>query len=311
MTTRAPAATQDGSRFSHEHAPAAPISDLDRTCVDAIRTLAIDAVQNAGSGHPGMPMAMAPVAYLLYAQVMRHNPADPGWPDRDRFVLSAGHGSMLLYAALHLSGYEVSLDDLKAFRQWESRTPGHPERGLTPGVETTTGPLGQGFANGVGMGIAERFLRERYGPQVCDHRVFAICSDGDLMEGVSAEAASLAGQLGLGRLVYLYDDNGITIDGDTALSFDREDVDARFRAYGWQVEVVEDANDLPSLRQAIAGAMSDDAHPSLIRVRSVIGYGAPGKAGTAEAHGAPLGDDEVRATKLALGYDPELEFCVP
>src|SRR5436305_12964940 len=271
------------------------ISDLDRMCVDTIRTLAIDAVERANSGHPGMPMAMAPVAYLLFTQIMRHNPADPSWPDRDRFVLSAGHGSMLLYASLHLSGYAVSLEDLKAFRHWDSITPGHAEHGITPGVETTTGPLGQGFANGVGMAIAERFLRERYGSQMCDHRVFAICSDGDLMEGVSSEAASLAGQLGLGRLVYLYDDNGITIDGGTELSFDREDVDARFEAYGWQVDFVEDANDLVSLRQAIARAIADDEHPSLIRVRSVIGYGAPTKAGTAVSHGAALGADEVRA----------------
>ena len=287
------------------------LSDLDRLCVDTVRTLAIDAVQRAGCGHPGMPMAMAPAAYLLYAQVMRHNPSDPAWPDRDRFVLSAGHGSMLLYAALHLSGYEVSLEDLRAFRQWDSLTPGHPERGITPGVETTTGPLGQGFANGVGMAIAERFLRERYGPHVCDHRVYAICSDGDLMEGVSSEAASLAGQLGLGRLVYLYDDNGITIDGDTTLSFDREDVDARFRAHGWRVDLVEDVNDLPALRHAVARAIADDEHPSLIRVRSVIGYGSPNKAGTPGSHGAALGEDEVRATKRALGWDPDADFHVP
>src|SRR5436305_5641950 len=287
------------------------ISDLDRMCVDTIRTLAIDAVQRANSGHPGMPMAMAPVAYLLFAQLMRHNPAVPGWPDRDRFVLSAGHGSMLLYAALHLSGYDVSLEDLKAFRQWDSPTPGHPEHGLTPGVETTTGPLGQGFANGVGMAIAERFLRERYGSQMCDHRVFAICSDGDLMEGVSSEAASLAAQLGLGRLVYLYDDNGITIDGATGLSFDREDVEARFRAYGWHVECVEDVNHLPSLRHAIARAIADHERPSLIAVRSVIGYGAPGKAGTPASHGSPLGTDEARGAKRALGWNPELEFHVP
>jgi transketolase len=226
---------------------AVPVTDLDRLCVDTIRGLAIDAVQRANSGHPGMPMAMAPVAYLLYAHVLRHNPANPDWPDRDRFVLSAGHGSMLLYAALHLSGYEVSLEDIKAFRQWGSITPGHPEHGLTPGVETTTGPLGQGFANGVGMAIAERFLRERYGAGVCDHRTFAICSDGDLMEGIASEAASLAGQLGLGRLVYIYDDNRITIDGDTGLSFDVEDVDARFRSYGWHVSAVEDVNDLVAL----------------------------------------------------------------
>jgi transketolase len=290
---------------------AAPLCDIDRLCVDTIRTLTIDAVQRANCGHPGMPMAMAPVAYLLYARVMHHNPGDPGWPDRDRFILSAGHGSMLLYAALHLSGYDVSLDDLKAFRAWGSRTPGHPEHGLTPGVETTTGPLGQGFANGVGMAMAERFLRERYGAAVCDHGVFAICSDGDLMEGVSAEAASLAGHLGLGRLVYLYDDNRITIDGDTALSFDGEDVDGRFRSYGWHVDSVDDVNDLGALSRALDAAIADEQRPSLIRVRSVIGYGAPTKAGTAGSHGAALGEHEVRATKLALGWDPELEFHVP
>jgi transketolase len=287
------------------------VADIDTLCVDTIRTLSMDAVQRANSGHPGMPMAMAPVAFLLYARVMRHNPANPSWPDRDRFVLSAGHGSMLLYSALHLSGYEVSIQDLKDFRQWGSITPGHPEHGLTPGVETTTGPLGQGFANGVGMAMAERFLRERYGPAVCDHRTFAICSDGDLMEGVASEAASLAGQLGLGRLVYLYDDNGITIDGDTGLSFDREDVDARFRAYGWHVSSVDDANDLEAVERAIGAAITEHERPSLIRVRSVIAYGAPTKAGTHGSHGAPLGEDEVRATKLALGWDPDFEFHVP
>jgi transketolase len=288
-----------------------PAADIDQACVDAIRTLAIDAVERANSGHPGMPMALAPVAYLLYANVLRHNPADPAWPDRDRFVLSAGHGSTLLYAALHLSGYEVSLDDLRAFRQWGSITPGHPEYGLTPGVETTTGPLGQGFANGVGMAMAERFLRERYGADVCDHRTYAICSDGDLMEGISSEAASLAGHLGLGRLIYIYDDNRITIDGDTALSFDSEDVDARFRAYGWHVMVVEDVNDLVELQRSIDAALGEEERPSLIRVRSVIAYGAPTKVGTAGAHGAPLGEDEARATKAAFGWDPELDFHVP
>jgi transketolase len=290
---------------------AVPTTDLDRLCVDTIRGLAIDGVQRANSGHPGMPMAMAPVAYLLYAHVLRHNPRNPRWPDRDRFVLSAGHGSMLLYAALHLSGYELSLEDLKAFRQWDSITPGHPEHGLTPGVETTTGPLGQGFANGVGMAIAERFLRERLGGAVCDHRTYAICSDGDLMEGIASEAASLAGQLALGRLIYIYDDNRITIDGDTSLSFDAEDVDARFRAYGWHVEVVEDVNDLVELQRAIDAAIDEDQRPSLIRVRSVIAYGAPTKAGTPGSHGAPLGEDEVRATKAALGLDPDLSFHVP
>jgi transketolase len=292
---------------------ASPV-DVDRLCIDTIRTLTIDAVERARSGHPGMPMGMAPVAYLLYSRVMRHNPRDPDWPDRDRFVLSAGHGSMLLYSVLHLSGYDLSLDDLRAFRSWGSRTPGHPERDrvhVTPGVETTTGPLGQGFANGVGMAMAERFLRERYGSEVVSHRTFGICSDGDLMEGISSEAASLAGHLGLGRLVYLYDDNHISIDGDTALTFDTEDVDARFRAYGWHVSVVQDANDLPSLETAIDEAIGDDARPSLIRVRSVIGYPAPSKAGTSAAHGSALGPDEVRATKVALGWDPELHFHVP
>jgi transketolase len=289
----------------------APQVEPERACIDTIRTLTIDAVQRAGNGHPGMPMGMAPVAYLLYAEVMRHNPRDPQWPDRDRFVLSAGHGSMLLYSILHLSGYDVSLDDVKAFRQWGSRTPGHPEVGHTPGVETTTGPLGQGFANAVGMAMAERFLRERYGTEVIDHRIFGICSDGDLMEGVSAEAASLAGHLGLGRLVFLYDDNHISIDGDTALSFDTEDVQARFRAYGWHVQSVADANDLDALRVAIAAACEEQARPSLIAVRSVIGYPAPTKGGTSAAHGAALGEDEVRATKVALGWDPDRHFHVP
>ncbi|HEX7299828.1 MAG TPA: transketolase [Solirubrobacteraceae bacterium] len=283
----------------------------DRLAVDTIRTLAMDAVQKANSGHPGMPMGMAPVAYLLFKEVMRHNPRDPHWQDRDRFVLSAGHGSMLLYAVLHLCGYDVTLDDLKGFRQWESRTPGHPEVHHTPGVETTTGPLGQGFANAVGMALAERFLRERFGAEVQDHRIFGICSDGDLMEGVSAEAASIAGHLGLGRLVFLYDDNHISIDGDTALSFDTEDVEARFRAYGWHTQAVEDANDLDALRAAIAAAVDEQERPSLIRVRSTIAYGAPTKAGTASAHGAPLGEDEVRATKEAFGWDPDEHFHVP
>jgi transketolase len=285
--------------------------DPDRLAVDTIRTLAMDAVQKANSGHPGMPMGMAPVGYLLFSEIMRHNPRDPHWPDRDRFVLSAGHGSMLLYACLHLSGYDLALDDLKQFRQWDSRTPGHPELHDTPGVETTTGPLGQGFGNAVGMALAERFLRERYGAEVQDHRIFGICSDGDLMEGISAEAASIAGHLGLGRLVFLYDDNHISIDGDTALSFDTEDVEARFRAYGWHTQHVSDANDLDALREAIAAGIAEEARPSLIRVRSTIAYGAPTKAGTAAAHGAPLGEDEVRATKERFGWDPDKHFYVP
>jgi transketolase len=294
---------------SRRAAPGEP--ELDRLCVDTIRVLAMDAVERAQSGHPGMPMAMAPAAYLLYTRYLKHNPSDPRWPDRDRFVLSAGHGSMLLYALLHLSGYDLSLDELQRFRQWGSRTPGHPEYRETPGVETTTGPLGQGFANGVGMAMAERFLRERYGAAVMDHRVFALCSDGDLMEGVSAEAASLAGHLGLGRLVYLWDDNGITIDGATSLSFATEDVEARFRAYGWHVVAVEDANDLDALADAIDAAILEEEQPSLVRVSSVIGWPAPNKQGTAAAHGAPLGEEEVRAAKEALGWDPSLEFVVP
>jgi transketolase len=295
-------------------------SELERLCIDTIRCLSMDAVERATCGHPGLPMAMAPVAHLLYTRVLRHNPADPDWPDRDRFVLSAGHGSMLLYSILHLTGYDLPMSELERFRQWNSRTPGHPERMLdaraeghvdTPGVETTTGPLGQGFANGVGMAMAERFLRERYGPEVMDHRVFSICSDGDLMEGVSAEAASLAGHLRLGRLVYLYDDNSITIDGSTGLSFATEDVEARFRAYGWHTLAVQDVNDLEELQAAIDAAIAEEERPSLIRVRSIIGYPAPNKQGTAKAHGAALGEDEIRATKELLGWDPDRHFFVP
>jgi transketolase len=296
-------------------APRADEAHVDRLCVDTIRVLSMDAVQRANSGHPGLPMAMAPVAHVLFTRFLRHDPTDPDWPDRDRFVLSAGHGSMLLYSVLHLAGHGLTLDDLRAFRSWGSRTPGHPERilghPLTPGVETTTGPLGQGFANGVGMAMAERFLRERYGARVMDHRVFAICSDGDLMEGVAAEAASLAGHLGLGRLIYLYDDNGITIDGSTSLSFAGEDVVSRFSAYGWHTAVVDDANDLDAVDAAIEAGIADDQRPSLIRVRSIIGYPAPSRQGTAAAHGQALGEDEVRATKHVLGWDPDATFVVP
>ena len=288
---------------------------LDRLCIDTIRVLSADAVQQARSGHPGLPMAMAPVAHVLYGRMMRHDPGAPGWPDRDRFILSAGHGSMLLYSALHLAGYDLPLQELMRFRQWGSRTPGHPERilgePLTPGVETTTGPLGQGFANGVGMALAERFLRERFGAEMTDHRIFGLCSDGDLMEGVSAEAASLAGHLGLGRLVYVYDDNRITIDGDTSLSFSGEDVEARFRAYGWHTTSVEDVNDMDALEDAISLAIAEESRPSLIRARSVIGYPSPAKMGTSAAHGAPLGEDELRRVKLVLGFDPNEAFVVP
>jgi transketolase len=289
-------------------------SETDQLCIDTIRTLSMDAIQKANSGHPGLPMAMAPAAYLLYRRIMSHNPADPMWPDRDRFLLSAGHGSMLLYSVLHLTGYDLPMDEIKQFRQWGSRTAGHPERDretITPGVEVTTGPLGQGFANGVGMAMAEQYLRERYGSEVMDHRTYAIVSDGDLMEGIASEAASLAGQLGLGRLIYLYDDNDISLDGPTSLSFDRENVDQRFEAYGWHVIDVHDANDLVALETAIRNAERHDSQPSLIRVKSIIGYPSPNKSGTSAAHGAALGDDEVALTKKVLGWDPEKTFYVP
>lgn len=289
-------------------------TDIDRLSIDTIRTLSMDGVQAANSGHPGLPMAMAPIAYLLFTRVMEHNPADPSWPDRDRFVLSAGHGSMLLYSVLHLSGYDLSLDELKSFRQWGSLTPGHPERDrvhVTPGVEITTGPLGQGFANGVGMAMAENFLRAHFGAEVQNHRVFAIVSDGDLMEGIAAEAASLAGKLGLGRIVYLYDDNDISLDGPTELSFDTEDVAKRFEAYRWHVQTVDDANDLGALEVAIDQAMREEERPSLIRVKSIIGWPSPNKQGTSKAHGSPLGEDEVRLTKEVLGWDPDKHFYIP
>src|SRR5439155_10435249 len=275
----------------------------------------MDAVQQANAGHPGTAMALAPLAYLLYTEVLRHSPSNPDWPDRDRFVLSAGHACILQYACLHLTGYNLSLEELKRFRQWQSITPGHPEHFLTPGVGTTTGPLGQGFASGVGMGIAERFLAERYNrpgwDEIVDHRVYAICSDGDLMEGVSNEAASIAGQLGLGKLVYFYDDNRITIDGTTSLSFTVEDRGKRFEAQGWHVQHVDDANDLDALRSAIGNAQEVLDRPSLIVVRSHIAYGAPHAVDTATAHGSPLGEDEVRAAKEALGWDPDKHFYVP
>jgi transketolase len=289
-------------------------TSIDQLGVDTIRTLSMDAVQKANSGHPGLPMGMAPAAYVLYAKVMRHNPKDPDWPDRDRFVLSAGHGSMLLYSVLHLAGYDLPLDELKKFRQWGSLTPGHPERDrvhVTPGVEVTTGPLGQGFANGVGMALAERFLREKYGSDVMDHFIYAIVSDGDLMEGVAAEAASLAGQYGLGKLVYLYDDNSISLDGPTSLSFDGEDVGKRFEAYGWEVLEIHDAQDLVAIQSAIEEGQRHTEKPTLIRVKSIIGYPSPNKQGTSKAHGAALGEDEVRATKEAMGWDPDAHFAVP
>jgi transketolase len=291
-----------------------PKDDLERRSMDTIRVLAMDSVQKANAGHPGTAMALAPVAYLIYTELLRHNPADPDWPDRDRFVLSAGHACILQYTALHLTGYDLTLDDLKQFRQWGSRTPGHPEHFLTPGVETTTGPLGQGVANGVGFGVAERFLAQRYNRphhQIVDHRVYAICSDGDLMEGVASEAASIAGHLGLGKLIYLYDDNRITIDGTTTLSFSREDKGKRFEAYGWHVQHVHDVNDLGEVRAAYRAAEEEIERPSLIVAHTHIAYPAPHAIDTAKAHGSPLGEDEVRATKEVLGWDPDGHFVVP
>jgi transketolase len=287
-------------------------SGLDQTCINAIRVLTIDAVQKANSGHCGLPMAMAPVGYLLYTQFMRHNPKNPEWFGRDRFVLSAGHGSMLLYSLLYLTGYDLSLDDIKQFRQLGSKTPGHPEYGVTEGVETTTGPLGQGFGNGVGMAMAAKHLEARFERDksgLFDHRIFGICSDGDLMEGVASEAASIAGHLGLGNIVYIYDDNHVTIDGHTELSFD-EDVCKRFDAYKWHTQVVEDANDLAALSKAIEKAIKETSRPSLIRVRSIIGYGSPHKQGTSAAHSNPLGVEEVKLTKEFYGYPTEPPFFV-
>jgi transketolase len=287
-------------------------SGLDQTCINAIRVLAIDAVQKANSGHCGLPMAMAPVGYLLYTRFMRHNPKNPEWFGRDRFVLSAGHGSMLLYSLLYLTGYDLSLDDIKQFRQLGSKTPGHPEYGVIEGIETTTGPLGQGFGNAVGMAMAAKHLEARFERDksgLFDHRIFGICSDGDLMEGVASEAASIAGHLGLGNIVYIYDDNHVTIDGHTELTFD-EDVCKRFDAYKWHTQVVEDANDLAALSKAIENAIKETSRPSLIRVRSIIGYGSPHKQGTSAAHSNPLGVEEVKLTKEFYGYPTEPPFFV-
>jgi transketolase len=291
-----------------------PNSEIEQLSIDTIRTLSMDMVQQANAGHPGTAMALAPLAYLLYTEVMHHNPASPHWPNRDRFILSAGHACVLQYSTLHLTGYNLSLEELKRFRQWQSATPGHPEFRHTEGVEVTTGPLGQGFANGVGMGFAERFLAATFNrpaiDPVVDHRVYVICSDGDLMEGVSYESGSLAGTNALGKLVYFYDDNHITIDGTTAISF-TEDRAARFEAQGWHVQHVEDVNDLGVLREAIANAEAETARPSMIVCRTHIAYGAPKAVDTAKAHGSPLGAEEVAAAKRALGWDPDRHFYVP
>jgi transketolase len=281
--------------------------------INTIRLLSVDGVQKANSGHPGLPMGAAPMAYVLWQKHLRHNPKNPKWPDRDRFVLSAGHGSMLLYSLLHLYGYDLGLDELKAFRQWGSRAPGHPEAFCTPGVEATTGPLGQGASNSVGMAMAERFLAGRYnrpGQTIVDHRTYALVGDGDLMEGITHEAASLAGHLGLGKLTWLYDDNRISLDGPTSLAF-TEDVGKRFEAYKWHVIKVDGGNtDVEAIEAALVAAKADP-RPSLLMVHTTIGFGSPKKAGTSEAHGAPLGPDEVKATKAAMGWDPEKQFYVP
>ncbi|MCK5635593.1 MAG: transketolase [Anaerolineales bacterium] len=286
--------------------------ELHEKAINTVRFLAAEAIQKANSGHPGLPMGMAPAAYVLWTRHMKYNPADPQWPDRDRFILSAGHGSMLLYAMLHLSGYDLPLEQLKQFRQWGSKTPGHPEHGLTPGVEMTTGPLGQGFAAGVGMAIAAEHLAALYNRDeytIVDHFIYAIVSDGDLMEGIASEAASLAGHLRLDRLVYLYDDNRISIDGSTDITF-TEDRAARFDAYGWHVEQVADVNDLDALDRAIKAAKADD-RPSLIVTRSIIGYGLPTKQDTPAAHGEPPGEEELAGAKDKLGWPQEPSFLVP
>jgi transketolase len=285
---------------------------LRRLAADTVRTLAMDGVQKANSGHPGMPMGMADAAVVLWTQFLKYNPADPTWPDRDRFVLSAGHGSMLLYSLLYLSGYDLPLEQLQAFRQWGSRTPGHPEYGLTPGVETTTGPLGQGLANAVGLALAERWLAEHFnrpGFELVNHHTYVIASDGDMMEGISHEAAALAGHLGLGKLIVLYDDNGISIDGPTSLSFS-EDVLARFAAYGWSTHHV-DGHDPEAVQAAISAAQAETKRPSLIACKTHVGFGSPNRQDTSKAHGEPLGVDEVRLAKERLGWPPDEHFYVP
>ena len=283
---------------------------LDQLCINTIRTLAMDGVQKANSGHPGAPMGLAPVAYWLWDKFLRHNPENPHWANRDRFVLSGGHGSMLLYSLLHLTGYDLPLSELQNFRQWNSKTPGHPEYGMTPGVETTTGPLGQGFTNSVGMAIAERWLAARYGSELVDYRTYSIGGDGDMMEGIASEAASLAGHLGLHKLTWIYDNNKITIEGHTRLAFS-EDVALRFKAYGWYVQHVTDVNDLQAVNRALKKAQKQTEKPALIIVDSHIGFGAPTKQDTHGAHGEPLGDDEIVKTKARYGWPTDAKFLVP
>ncbi len=289
------------------------LNSIDNLSINTIRFLAVDGVQKANSGHPGMPMGCAPIAYVLYSKLMKHNPANPGWLNRDRFVLSAGHGSMLLYASLHLCGYDLPLDQLKQFRQWGSITPGHPEYHLTPGVETTTGPLGQGISNAIGMALAQSHIASTFNKddiKLIDHYIYGICSDGDLMEGVSHEAASIAGHLKLGSLIFFYDHNGITIDGSTSLAFS-EDEGKRFEAYGWHVLHVEDVNDTAALEDAVKKSQAVTDKPSLIITKTHIGYGSPHKQDTASAHGSPLGEEEVKLTKKNLGWPEDSSFLIP
>jgi len=289
------------------------MESIEQSGINTVRVLAADAVQKANSGHPGTPMGLAAIGHVLWSKIMNYNPKDPEWPNRDRFVLSAGHACMLQYSYLYLTGYNITMDDIKNFRQLHSKTAGHPEYGLLDGIEVTTGPLGQGFANGVGMGIAQQYLASRYNKpdlKLFDYKIYAICSDGDIMEGVASEAASLAGHLKLGNLIYLYDDNQITIEGETSLAFN-EDVAERFRAYGWHVQSVTDGNNIEAIATAVENAKNETHRPSLIKVRTHIGFGSPNKEDTAAAHGSPLGEDEVRLVKENFGFDPDKSFVVP
>ncbi len=287
--------------------------DLVLTAINTVRLLSADAVQKANSGHPGMPMGAAPMGHVLWGEAMNYNPLNPEWANRDRFILSAGHGCMFLYSFLHLTGYNCTMEDLKKFRQLHSKTAGHPEYGLLDGVEVTTGPLGQGFANGVGFAIAQKYLAARYnkpGFDLFNYNIFAICSDGDLSEGVASEAASMAGHLGLGNIIYLYDDNHISIEGDTKIAF-TEDVAKRFEAYGWHVQIVADGNDVKAIAEAVVKAKAETKKPSIIKIRTHIAYGSPNKVDTAGAHGSPLGEPELKLTKENLGFDPEQSFFIP